>query len=74
MAPFEMLYGRKCRTLLMLSEVGGRSFFGPALIQEAEDRVAAVRETLRQKGYADKHRRDLSFEQGDYVYLKVSPL
>jgi hypothetical protein len=29
---------------------------------------------LRRKSYADKRRRDLSFEIGDFVYLKVSPM
>jgi hypothetical protein len=38
-----------------------------------------VRESLkvaqtRQKSYADKRRGDLSFEVGDFVYLKVSPM
>jgi hypothetical protein len=38
-----------------------------------------VRESLkvaqsRQKSYADKRRRDLSFEVGDFIYLKVSPM
>jgi hypothetical protein len=38
-----------------------------------------VRENLRivqsrQKSYADHKRKDLSFEVGDYVYLKVSPM
>jgi hypothetical protein len=38
-----------------------------------------IRENLkitqsRQKSYADKRRRDLSFEIGDFVYLKVSPI
>jgi hypothetical protein len=28
----------------------------------------------RQKSYADKRRRDLSFEIGDFIYLKVSPM
>ena len=40
MAPFEVLYGRKCRTPLMWSEVGERSLFGPAIIKEAEEQVA----------------------------------
>ena len=79
MAPFEALYGRKCRTPLMWSEVGERIFFGPASILEAEENVAKVRENLkiaqsRQKSYADPKRRDVSFEVGDYVLLRVSPL
>ena len=41
--------------------------------------VAEIREKLkaaqsRQKSYSDKRRRKLSFEVGDYVYLKVSPI
>lgn len=79
MSPFEALYVRKCRTPLMWSEVGERTFFGLATIVEAEENMAKVRENLkttqsRQKSYVDKRRRDLSFEVGDYVYLKVSPL
>ena len=79
MSPFEALYGRKCRTPLMWSEVRERSFFGPTKIKDAEEGVTQVRENMRiaqsrQKSYADKRRRDLEFEVGDYVYLKVSPL
>ena len=40
MAPFEALYGRKCRTPLMWSEVGERLFFGPTKIKDAEEGVA----------------------------------
>jgi hypothetical protein len=59
--------------------VGERTFFGPAAIVEAEENVAKVRENLkiaqsRQKSYTDPKRRDGSFEVGDHVYLKVSPL
>jgi hypothetical protein len=79
MSPFEALYGRRCRTPLMWSEVGERTFFGPAAIIEAEENVAKVRENLkiaqsRQKSYADLKRKDVSFEVGEHVYLKVSPL
>jgi hypothetical protein len=54
-------------------------FFGLAKIKEAEEGVAQVRENLRiaqsrQKSYADNRRRDLEFQVGDHVYLKVSPL
>jgi hypothetical protein len=79
MSPFEALYGRKCRTPLMWSEVGERALVGPALIKEAEERVADIREKLkaaqsRQKSYADKKRREASFNPGDFAYLKVSPI
>jgi hypothetical protein len=63
MSPFEALYGRKCMTPLMWSEVGERALVGPALIKEAEERVAEIREKLRatqsrQKSYEDKKRRE----------------
>jgi hypothetical protein len=79
MAPFKALYGRKCQTLLMWSEVGERTFFGPATIVEAEENVAKIRENLkiaqsRKKSFADPKWRDVSFEVGEHVYLKVSPL
>jgi len=47
MSYFEALYGRKCRTPLMWSEVGERTLTGPALIKEEEDRVAEIRENLK---------------------------
>jgi ribonuclease HI len=79
MSPFEALYGRKCRTPLMWSEVGDRIVERSDFIEAAEDKVAEIRANLkaaqsRQKSYADKRRRELSFEVGDHVYLKVSPI
>ncbi|KAK1612192.1 hypothetical protein QYE76_035865 [Lolium multiflorum] len=79
MAPFEALYGRKCRTPLNWSEVGDSQVFGPDVLREAEEKVHKIREYLktaqsRQKSYADKRRREITFEIGDFVYLKVSPL
>jgi hypothetical protein len=79
MAPFEMLYGRRCRTPLFWTESGEWKVFGPDILQEAEQQVHMVRENLRvpqsrQKSYADHRRRELSFEVVDFVYLKVSPL
>jgi hypothetical protein len=61
MSPFEALYGRPCRTPLMWSHLGERSFFGPAKIRDAEEGVAQVKENLRiaqsrYKSYADKRR------------------
>jgi hypothetical protein len=79
MAPFEILYGRQCRTLLFWNETGEQKVFGPDILEEAEKQVCMVRENIRvaqskQKSYADHRRRELSFEVGDFVYLKVSPM
>jgi hypothetical protein len=77
MTPFEMLYGCRCWTLVFWNEIGERKIFGPDILQEAEKQIHMVRENLRvaqsrQKSYADHRRRELSFEVGDFVYLKVS--
>ncbi len=74
MAPFEMLYGRRCRTPLFWSETGERKVFGPDILQEAEKQVRLVRENLRvtqsrHKSYVDHRRRELSFEVGDFVRI-----
>jgi transposase InsO family protein len=47
MSPFEALYGRKCRTPLYWDQTGERQFFGPGIIQEAEEQIRQIRENLR---------------------------
>jgi hypothetical protein len=77
-APFKALYGRQCRTTLNWSQTGEREIFGPDLVNEAEEKVKIIRNNLkvaqsRQKSYADKRRKPIQFEVGDFVYLRVSP-
>ncbi|GJR97048.1 putative reverse transcriptase domain-containing protein [Tanacetum coccineum] len=77
-APFEMLYGRKCRAPICWDQVGERVLEGPEMIEVTNEKVAVAREKLkeaqtRQKSYADKHRRLLEFQPGEHVFLKVSP-
>lgn len=79
MAPFEALYGRKCRSPIGWFEVGEAAVSGPDSVFEAMEKVKLIRERLktaqsRQKSYADVRRRDLEFEVGDLVYLKISPM
>jgi hypothetical protein len=79
MSPFEALYGRKCQTPLMWSNVGEKTLEGPAFVKEAEEKVALICTRLleaqsQQKSYTDNRRRELKFEEGDFVYLKVSPM
>ncbi|KAK1678534.1 hypothetical protein QYE76_039382 [Lolium multiflorum] len=74
MAPFEALYDRKCRTPLNWLEVGDSQVFVPDILREAEEKVHKIREYLktaqsRQKSYADKRRREMTFDIGDFVYL-----
>ena len=47
MAPFEALYGRRCRTPLSWSQTGERKIFGPDLVVKAEEQVKVIQENLR---------------------------
>ncbi|KAI3701002.1 hypothetical protein L2E82_45643 [Cichorium intybus] len=76
--PFEMLYGRKCRTPVCWGEVGQRVLGSTEVVLKTSELIQKVRERLqtaqsRQKSYADKRRTDLEFQVGDFVLLKVSP-
>jgi hypothetical protein len=67
MAPFEALYGRRCRTPLNWSQSREREIFGPDLVLEAEDKVRVIKKNLEaaqtmQKSYHDKRRKPLQFE------------
>ncbi|GJT93886.1 putative reverse transcriptase domain-containing protein [Tanacetum coccineum] len=77
-APFEALYGRKCRSPVLWAEIGDSRLIGPELVQETTDKVVVIRDRLkaardRQKSYADNRRKPLEFQVGDHVMLKVSP-
>ncbi|GJY45082.1 putative reverse transcriptase domain-containing protein [Tanacetum coccineum] len=77
-APFEALYGRKCRSPVIWTEVGESQLIGPELVQETTEKIFQIKERLktarsRQKSYADKRRKPLEFKVGDRVLLKVSP-
>ena len=47
MAPYEALYGRKCRTPLCWTELSERKVIGPDLIRETEEKVKMIREKLK---------------------------
>ena len=78
MAPYEALYGRKCRSPLYWDREGSEFIEGPDIVQLTMDKVDTIKSKLkavqdRQKSYADQHRKEMEYQIGDKVFLKVSP-
>ncbi|KAI3814072.1 hypothetical protein L1987_18817 [Smallanthus sonchifolius] len=76
-APFEALYGRKCRSPICWTEVGDSQLTGPELVFETSEKIVQIRNRMaaardHQKSYADKRRKPLEFQVGYMVLLKVS--
>ncbi|GKF42423.1 putative reverse transcriptase domain-containing protein, partial [Tanacetum coccineum] len=77
-APFEALYGRKCRSPVCWAEVGDVQLTGPEIIHETTKKIVQIRQRLqaardRQRSYANVRQKPLEFQVGDHVMLKVSP-
>ncbi|XP_070022516.1 uncharacterized protein [Nicotiana sylvestris] len=79
MAPFEALYGRRCRSPIRWFEPGEAKLYGTDLVKDALYKVKLIQERLRtaqsiQKSYADQKVRDVAFMVGEKVLLKVLPM
>ncbi|GJX89721.1 putative reverse transcriptase domain-containing protein [Tanacetum coccineum] len=77
-APYEALYGQKCRSSVCWAEVGEAQLTGPELIQETTEKIVLIKQRMqaaqdRQKSYANQKQKPMEFEVGDRVMLKVSP-
>nr|GEY00687.1 putative reverse transcriptase domain-containing protein [Tanacetum cinerariifolium] len=77
-APFEALYGRKCRSPVCWTEVGEAQILGPELIQETTEKIVQIKQRMqvardRQKSYNDLKHKQMEFQVGDKVMLKVLP-
>nr|GEX22564.1 putative reverse transcriptase domain-containing protein [Tanacetum cinerariifolium] len=77
-APYEALYGQKCRSPVCWAEVGEAQLTGPEMIQETTEKIILIKQRIqaaqdRQKSYADRKQKLMEFEVGDWVMLKVSP-
>ncbi|GJR85636.1 putative reverse transcriptase domain-containing protein [Tanacetum coccineum] len=75
-APFEALYGRKCRSPVCWAEVGDTPLTGPELIHETTEKIVQIKQRIqaardRQKVLHDVRRKPLEFQVGDRVMLKV---
>ncbi|XP_015948795.1 uncharacterized protein LOC107473716 [Arachis duranensis] len=78
MAPYKALYGKKCQSPLCWYKTGERSLLGPEMIAETTEQIKKIHSGMliaqsRQKSYADQRRKPLEFEQGEHVFLKVTP-
>ena len=78
MAPYEALYERRCRTPMCWTELHEHKIIGPDLIKDTEEKVRIIQQRLkavsdRQRSYANLKRREITYEVGDKVFLKVSP-
>ncbi|GKA52510.1 putative reverse transcriptase domain-containing protein [Tanacetum coccineum] len=77
-APFESLYGRKCRSPVCWAEVGDAQLTGLEIIHETTKKIVQIKQRIqaicnRQKSYVDVRRKPLEFQEGDRFMLKVSP-
>nr|GEW88647.1 putative reverse transcriptase domain-containing protein [Tanacetum cinerariifolium] len=77
-APFEALYGRKCRSPICWTKVGEALILGPKLIQETTEKIIQIKQRMqaardRQKSYADLKRKPMEFQVEDKVMRKISP-
>nr|GEV82538.1 putative reverse transcriptase domain-containing protein [Tanacetum cinerariifolium] len=76
-APFEALYGRKCRSPVCWAEVEDAQLTGPELIHETTEKIIHIKQRIHaardfQKSYADVRHKPLEFQVGDRVMLKSS--
>ncbi|GKE57157.1 putative reverse transcriptase domain-containing protein, partial [Tanacetum coccineum] len=76
-APFEALYGRKCRSPICWAEVGDVQLTGPEIIHETTEKIVQISQCLqaardRQRSYANIRQKPLEFQVSNRVMLKVS--
>ncbi|XP_062093884.1 uncharacterized protein LOC133799911 [Humulus lupulus] len=79
LAPYEMLYGCKCRSPLHWDEIGKKQIVGPEAVGEASEVIEKIHQRMltaqsRQKRYADLKKRDIAFSVGEFVSFRVSPI
>nr|GEU38732.1 putative reverse transcriptase domain-containing protein [Tanacetum cinerariifolium] len=77
-APYEALYGQKCRSPVCWAEVGEAQMTGQELSQKTTEKIVLIKQRIqaaqdRQKSYADLKWKPMEFDVGDRVMLKVSP-
>ncbi|KAM6574634.1 hypothetical protein CsatA_006842 [Cannabis sativa] len=70
--------GTRLKSPLHWDELGENKLLGPDAVQHTNEAIQKIRARMitaqsRQKSYADLKRRDIEFEVGDHVFLRVTP-
>lgn len=79
MALFKALYGGRCKTPLCWYESGESAIIGPEIMQQISEKIKTIQEKVkasqsRQKSYYDKRKKSIEFQEGDNVFLRVTPI
>src|SRR5574338_534509 len=79
MAPFEALYGKPCLSPICWVETGERAVLGPEYVKETTEKIELIRRRMeaaqdRQKKFVDMRRKQVEYEVGDFVFIKISPM
>ncbi|GKD69352.1 putative reverse transcriptase domain-containing protein [Tanacetum coccineum] len=75
-APFEALYGRKCRSPICWAKVGDSQLTSLEIIHETTEKIVQIKSRIQaacdcQKSYPDVRRKPLEFQVGDKIIAKV---
>ncbi|XP_039056307.1 uncharacterized protein LOC120199215 [Hibiscus syriacus] len=78
MTPFLALYGRDPPTILSYLEGSASNTQVDQALQDRDELLCVLKHNLvqaqgRKKNQADKHRRELEFEEGAWVYVRFQP-
>ncbi|XP_019183644.1 PREDICTED: uncharacterized protein LOC109178465 [Ipomoea nil] len=78
MAPYEALYGPKCRSPLCWEDTVNPVTLGPQYLQDTIEKIKYIQGRMktaqdRQMSYADLGRRPAEFQVGEKAWLKISP-
>lgn len=76
MSPFEVLYGRKCRTPSSWRGREDKLMLGPKMLKEMEEMVKKVQINLKesqdkQKSFVNRKRNFRECQVGDHVYVRI---
>jgi hypothetical protein len=77
MSSFEVLYHRKCNTLMSWNNPTYKAVIGIEFLREMKDQIVKIMQNLKfiqhsQKSFANKNRTYMELKVGEHVFLKVN--